>query len=70
MHEYFCNNDKVKSLKDAILIPIHRNCMSVKVTPIIEKSEKLSGFSDVLRVRLKNLKTFHPALISGTRYIS
>lgn len=70
MHGYFCNNDKVKIYEDAILIAIHRNCMSVKVTPIIEKIEKLSGFSDVLRVRLKNLKTFHPALISGTRYIS
>lgn len=54
MHGYFCNNDKVKSLEDAILIAIPRNCMSVKVTPLMEKSEKLSGFSEGLRVRLKN----------------
>lgn len=44
MHGYFCNNYKVKSLEDAILIAIPRNCMSMKVTPLTEISEKLSGF--------------------------
>lgn len=44
MHGCFCNNDKVKIYEDAILIAIPRNCMSVKVTPLTEISEKLSGF--------------------------
>lgn len=69
MYGYFCNNDKVKSLKDVILILIYRNCMLVKVIFIIEKSEKLFGFFDVLRVRLKNFKIFYLVLISDICYI-
>lgn len=69
MYGYFCNNDKVKSLEDVILIVNYRNCMLVKVIFIIEKIEKLFGFFDVLRVRLKNFKIVYLFLISGICYI-